>query len=155
MAVYDLKSEHPEKPRYRSTAKTGKHADPVWQVRWQPDDAEKKANFCSVSADGRVTQWTLVKNEIQHSDVITLAAEFGGDATDARRMESGTGFAFNNKVEQLFLVATEEGAIHKCSKAYSSKYLYTYRAHDMACYTVAWNEFHPRVFASCSAGVLV
>ena len=44
-----------------STAKNGKHTDPVWQVRWQKDDLDNNLNFYSVSSDGRVVQWTLVK----------------------------------------------------------------------------------------------
>lgn len=31
VAVYNLK-EHSDQPAYMSTAKTGKHTDPVWQV---------------------------------------------------------------------------------------------------------------------------
>ena len=50
-----------------------------------------------------------------------------------------------------FLVGTEEGKIHLCSKAYSGQYLQTFDAHNMAVYAVKWNHFHPRVFLSCSA----
>lgn len=64
---------------------------------------------------------------------------------------SGTCFAFNDDADHLFLVGTEEGQIHKCSRAYSSKFLHTYNAHSMAVYAVVWNPFHPRVFISCSA----
>jgi dynein intermediate chain 1 len=48
-------------------------------------------------------------------------------------------------------VGTEEGKIHKCSKAYSGQYLETYEGHHMAVYAVKWNPYHPRVFISCSA----
>lgn len=57
---------------------------------------------------------------------------------------------FNKHVDHLFLVGTEEGLIHKCSKAYNSQYLETYRGHTMPCYAVKWNAVHPHVF--CSAG---
>eukprot|EP00126_Sphaerothecum_destruens_P015254 Sdes_comp9191_c0_seq1m663 len=53
-------------------------------------------------------------------------------------------------MDHLFIVGTEEGKIHKCSKAYSSQYLETYDAHHMAVYSVKWNSFHPKVFMSCS-----
>lgn len=33
VAVYDLKKRGEEEPVYRSTAKIGKHTDPVWEVR--------------------------------------------------------------------------------------------------------------------------
>lgn len=51
----------------------------------------------------------------------------------------------------MFVVGTEEGLIHKCSKAYSGQYLETYEGHHMAVYRVKWNPYHPRVFISCSA----
>jgi len=60
-------------------------------------------------------------------------------------------FDFNKFNESLFLVGTEEGKIHLCSKAYSGQYLETYEGHYLAVYAVKWNVFHPRVFLSCSA----
>lgn len=48
-------------PLYMSTAKSGKHTDPVWQVRWQKDDLDNNLNFFSISSDGRVVCWTLIK----------------------------------------------------------------------------------------------
>ena len=39
---------------YQSTAKSGKHADPAWQVAWQDNDVDNKLNFYSVSSYGRV-----------------------------------------------------------------------------------------------------
>ncbi|KAL6762450.1 WD40-repeat-containing domain protein [Haematococcus lacustris] len=50
-----------------------------------------------------------------------------------------------------YLVGTEEGAIHKCSKAYSSEYLSTYLGHSLAVYAVKWNNIHHRTFLSASA----
>lgn len=37
-------------------------------------------------------------------------------------------------------MGTEEGKIHKCSKAYSGQYLETYEGHNMAVYTLRWAE---------------
>ncbi len=53
--------------------------------------------------------------------------------------------------EAVYLVGTEEGAVHKCSKAYSSEVLATYGGHAMAVYAVRWNCLHPRTFLSASA----
>lgn len=35
----------------------------VWmfQVKWQKDDMDNNLNFFSVSSDGRIVSWTLVK----------------------------------------------------------------------------------------------
>uniref|UniRef100_H2YH11 Uncharacterized protein n=1 Tax=Ciona savignyi TaxID=51511 RepID=H2YH11_CIOSA len=63
----------------------------------------------------------------------------------------GTSFDFHKKIDYLFLVGTEEGKIHKCSKAYSSQFLDTINAHHMSVDAVRWNPFHPDIFISCSA----
>ncbi len=58
---------------------------------------------------------------------------------------------FHKKDSHLFLIATEEGIVHKCSKAYSSQYLKSFKAHYMAVYRLAWNNFHDDIFITCSA----
>ena len=63
----------------------------------------------------------------------------------------GTSFDFHREKDYLFLVGTEEGQLHMCSKAYSSTFLETYNAHHMAVYKVEWNYYHSRIFITCSA----
>lgn len=63
VAMYDL-AKRRDDPLFRSAPKAGKHADPVWQVAWQGDDLDENSNFFSISSDGRVTQWTLLKTEL-------------------------------------------------------------------------------------------
>uniref|UniRef100_A0A3Q2X687 Dynein axonemal intermediate chain 1 n=1 Tax=Haplochromis burtoni TaxID=8153 RepID=A0A3Q2X687_HAPBU len=153
VAVYSLKEEGQE-PVYKSTAKTGKHTDPVWQVRWQSDDMDNNHNFYSVSSDGRVVSWTLVKNELVFTDIIRLTLSGAvSEGTEGAQggVSSGTSFDFHKQIDYMFLVGTEEGKIHKCSKTYSSQFLETYGAHSMAVDTVKWNYFHPKVFVSCSS----
>ena len=154
--VFDIRSRT-NRPIFQSTVKTGKHTDPVWQVSWQEEDLAKNLNFFSISSDGRVTLWTMSKNELQYTDVMELklvglqkdsAAE---EETSLAGLAGGTCFDFNRFSEHLFVVGTEEGKIHKCSKAYNSQYLDTFEGHNMAVYTCAWNHFHPRVFLSASA----
>ncbi|KAL6469861.1 hypothetical protein MHYP_G00209800 [Metynnis hypsauchen] len=154
VAVYNLKDDGPQ-PVYKSTAKTGKHTDPVWQVKWQEDDIDNNHNFFSVSSDGRVVSWTLVKNELVFTDIIKLSIEGpineGQEGMQLPAMACGTSFDFHKQTDYLFLVGTEEGKIHKCSKFYSSQLLETYVAHNMAVDAVKWNHFHPKVFISCSS----
>ncbi|XP_010879671.2 dynein, axonemal, intermediate chain 1, paralog 2 [Esox lucius] len=154
VAVYNLKEERPE-PVYKSSSKSGKHTDPVWQVRWQKDDMDNHQNFFSVSSDGRVVSWTLVKSELVFTDIIKLslvgAVSEGPEGVPPPTMACGTSFDFHKQINYLFLVGTEEGKIHKCSKAYSSQFLETYDAHNMAVDAVKWNQFHPKVFISCSS----
>merc|ERR1712159_706096 len=154
--VFDIRLKQ-NKPIFQSTVKNGKHTDPVWQVCWQEEDLAKNLNFFSISSDGRVTLWTMSKNELQFTDVMELklvgrqkdvSAE---EETSLCGLAGGSCFDFNRFSEHLFVVGTEEGKIHKCSKVYNSQYLDTYDGHHMAVYTVDWNSFHPRVFLSASA----
>lgn len=48
----------------------------------------------------------------------------------------GTAFDFHKRNDYLFVVGTEEGKIHTCSKAYSSQFLDSMDAHNMAVYRV-------------------
>ncbi|EDV26891.1 uncharacterized protein TRIADDRAFT_22484, partial [Trichoplax adhaerens] len=154
VAVYNVQ-EKVQDPIYKSTANNGKHTDPVWQVSWQKDDLDNHLNFYSVSSDGRVVMWTIVKNELHHTNVIELRMSDipteGPNGTQLFNLGCGTSFDFSKTVDYIFLVGTEEGKIYKCSKAYSSQYLDTYDAHHMAVYAVRWNYYHPDIFISCSA----
>mmetsp|Transcript_40851 Transcript_40851/g.65618 ORF Transcript_40851/g.65618 Transcript_40851/m.65618 type:complete len:688 (+) Transcript_40851:256-2319(+) len=153
--VYDVRSKL-NKPIYVSTIKTGKHTDPVWQVRWQEEDIAKELGFFSISTDGQVSNWIMSKSSLKMEPMMQL--KLIGNEKDEPDEEAtlsglagGCCFDFNSKSEHLFIVGTEEGKIHKCSKAYSGQYLETYDGHHMAVYGVKWNKFHPRVFLSCSA----
>ena len=136
-----------------------KHTDPVWQVCWQEEDLAKNLNFFSISSDGRVTLWTMSKSELQYTDVMELkltgiansGGEDGGEETSLVGLAGGSSFDFHSTSEHLFIVGTEEGKIHKCSKAYNSQYLDSYNGHYMSVYAVHWNKFHPKVFLSSSA----
>ncbi|CAH8517153.1 unnamed protein product [Heterobilharzia americana] len=154
VGVYSI-IQHKSGPLYLSTAKTGKHTDPVWEVRWQPHDLDGNLNFFSISADGRVTSWTLIKNDMGQFDAVILKMiANSADNTEPSRLISldcGTAFDFHRTQNHLFLVATEEGMVYKCSKAYTSQYLTVYEAHHMPVYRVAWNLFHPDIFITCSA----
>jgi len=144
------------KPTYISTMKTGKHTDPVWQVRWQEDKESKELNFFSISTDGRVAKWSMTKNELKMEQVVQLKLAINNfnnepDEICAGGLAGGCCFDFSMKLDYLFLIGTEEGNIHKCSKAYSGQYLETYEGHNMPVYTLKWNAFHEGVFISCSA----
>jgi WD40 repeat protein len=103
-----------------------------------------------------VVRLRLDKAAIEPDEGITLTAL--GTILNDRKTRSidehvgcGTSFDFNTHQDYLFIVGTEEGKIHKCSKLYSNQYLDTYDAHHMAVYTLRWNNFHPKIFISCSA----
>lgn len=152
VAVYNLKAG--VLPEYQSGSTT-KHSDPVWQIKWRADDLDGNKNFVSVSSDGRISLWTVVKNELNCSDIITLRIPGecfeGPDGTQLQILGSGTAFDFHSQQEGMFLVGTEEGRIHKCSLTYCSQFLETYDAHHMALYRIQWNLYHPNIFITCSA----
>jgi len=153
--VYDVRAKT-KKPIYQSTVRTNKHTDPVWEVRWNDDAASGTLNFFSISSDGRVSNWFLLKNKLESEEVMELKLMSGtgsgdDDETSLAGLAGGLCFDFNPQSEHLFLVGTEEGRIHKCSKAFSGQYLETYEGHTMAVYTVRWNPFHSKIFISASA----
>lgn len=43
--------------------KSGKHNDPVWQIRWDPEKNTKC--FYTVSSDGKLCSWSLVKSKLE------------------------------------------------------------------------------------------
>ncbi|KAL4609485.1 dynein intermediate chain 1, axonemal-like [Arapaima gigas] len=152
VAVYSLK-EKSTQPIYKSTAMSGMLTQPVWQVKWQKDNMDNNHNFFSVSSDGCVVSWTLVKNELVFTDVVSMgrAITEGLDGPQLPNPACGTSFDFHKQIDFMFLVGTEEGKIYKCSKNYSSQFLETYDGHHMAVDAVRWNHFHTKVFISCSA----
>lgn len=154
VAVYNILEKQNE-PTFLSTAKSGKHTDPVWQVKWQKNDLDDNLNFFSASADGRICSWSLVKDELIMSEIISLKiadqAPTGPDGSQLQILGCGTSLCFHKNIDYLYLVGTEEGKIHKCSKAYSTQFLDTIQAHTMAVEAITWNPYHPDVFISCSA----
>jgi len=149
--VYDIRSKV-KKAIYQSTVRTKKHTDPVWQVRWDPDTS-KNYNFYSISSDGRVTNWILMKNKLEPEEIIKLklVGKTADEESSLIGYAGGLCFDFNRFEKHVFLVGTEEGKIHKCSKAFSGQYLETYEGHTSAVYKVRWNPYHARTFISSSA----
>merc|ERR1740123_1377456 len=69
--VYDVRART-KKPIYQSTVRTNKHTDPVWEVRWNNDASSGTLNFFSISSDGRVSNWFLMKNKLESEEVMEL-----------------------------------------------------------------------------------
>ncbi|XP_075247342.1 dynein intermediate chain 2, ciliary-like isoform X2 [Convolutriloba macropyga] len=156
VAVYNMlqhQSFEPEvmrAPPIMSTAEE-KHADPVWQINWQKDDIDTNLVFFSVSSDGYVLSWTLVKNELKQNVKMVLQDTNAVESAEQPSLESGTAMAFHSDLDYLYLVGTEDGKIRTCSKAFSSQYLDTIQAHYMGVYKAVWNPFHNKIFMTCSA----
>eukprot|EP00831_Metopus_contortus_P047799 TRINITY_DN3871_c0_g2_i4.p1 TRINITY_DN3871_c0_g2~~TRINITY_DN3871_c0_g2_i4.p1 ORF type:complete len:767 (+),score=141.83 TRINITY_DN3871_c0_g2_i4:212-2302(+) len=161
--VYDIRIKGVKNnPIYQSTVRTKKHTDPVWEVHWNKKVGTRELSFFSISSDGRITKWTLMKNKLEPEDLIRLKmvappTEKGETRIDLDEEMALSGYAggmcfsFNKFNDHLFLVGTEEGRIHLCSVDFSGDYLRSYRGHYLAVYAVKWNPYHPDVFLSCSA----
>mmetsp|Transcript_10789 Transcript_10789/g.40337 ORF Transcript_10789/g.40337 Transcript_10789/m.40337 type:complete len:681 (-) Transcript_10789:75-2117(-) len=155
VSIYDIRVK-PIKPLVSSSITNGQHSDVAWQVLWDndPNAPPKTLSFNSISSDGRVTNWNYVKNELQHTDMIHLKLEdesIQNTQDPLTGLAGGISFSANQKKKNTFVVGTEEGLIHLCSKAYNSQYLNTYRGHHMSVYSVEWNKFNDDLFLSASA----
>jgi dynein intermediate chain 1 len=72
--VFDIRNKT-KQPIYQSSIKTKKHTDPVWQVKWNvsaKSSADAHNNFYSISSDGRVMNWILMKDKLEPEEVIRL-----------------------------------------------------------------------------------
>jgi dynein intermediate chain 1, axonemal len=139
---------------FKSSVETGTHSEPVWQVCWEKVDTQKALQFYSVSSDGKVYIWELSKSELKPEIAMQLRMQ-AADDEDGQTMAAGCCFDFNQVMpawkaddgvplvcthcsasaeaavsmqikEDVYIVGTEQGMVHKCSKAYSSEYLASY-----------------------------
>lgn len=67
------------------------------------------------------------------------------------RQTGGFSFDFIRGEPSMYLAATDEGTIHRCSKSYAEQYLESYYGHDGPVYKVRSNPFWSDVFLTCSA----
>ena len=139
-----------------STARNGKHQDIVWQVKWARDNLDGYLNFYSVSGDGRVTNWTIVKTALWFTDTLNITFSktlnnFSEEDTKTNLRDGGRCVAFNPNDDSMFLVGTDEGLIYKCTTEYSSRFLQTYPAHNTPIYNISWNPYVSSIFMTCAA----
>lgn len=155
--VFDVRSKS-KTPVYRSFAGDKKHSDIVWQIKWlKSDDPKQKQSFYSVSADGRVLCWTLMKDKLDCEEVFRLRfvdRRRKGKESDEPSLTSlaaGLTLDFCPGDRFSFIVGTEEGAIHRCSSTYSGEYQFSYEGHSLAVYKLRFHPFDKDVFMSASA----
>ncbi|XP_054720556.1 uncharacterized protein LOC129230178 [Uloborus diversus] len=154
VAVYDIRRSNSTPIAINRNTKL-EHIDIVIQVRWLPDNMDGQRNFCSISADSKVINWLLAKSELIPSEVINLRnsdpSTEVADSSDIVAGSCGTSISFHPAYNDMYLIGTESGLLHKCANLSTAQYLETYRDHGNVVYSVHWNPYHPRVFLSCSA----
>lgn len=137
-----------------------KHLESILEIDWvcksqgREDQAE---SLVSISADGKLLEWSMKKTlDVSELKQITQSAnpllnEQNEMHSRNFRYSGGFSFDFNKKDPNIYLIATEDGIIHKCSKSYKEQYLESYFSHTGPIYKVRHNPFHSDVFISCSA----
>jgi dynein intermediate chain 1 len=108
VVVYNLQ-RNTSKPAYISNASNGKHGELVWQVRWAPDNDDGYLNFHSISGDGRVSNWTLVKAALWCTNKLELSfsrplRNISEEFQTSILKDSGRAFAFKPDDPDLYLV---------------------------------------------------
>lgn len=157
------------------------HLGPVWEIKWIEREyhagEERSENIITSSTDGKVTQW-MIRKGFESVDLMKLKRigkkttpeqkdaqaqnqQGEGDAGKAgqkmrgeafiSRFAGGLGFDFYPKNNNIYLVATEEGFIHKCSCSYNEQYLQTYTGHTGPVYKVKWSPFVQDCFLTCGS----
>lgn len=162
IAIYNVRNRN-DMPALDSFESQGKHSSPVWQVRWVDRDQgigeERDEILISISADGRVTKWSIRKGfesadlmKLKRTNVARQSKE-GGKKSDALISRFAPGFCFDVHPNDpnVYLAGTEEGHIHKCSCSYNEQFLESYHGHTGPVYRLQWSPFLSDAFLSCSA----
>lgn len=170
VAVYDLRLKS-FKPMILSDIRHQKHMDPVWQVKWYYEKGQEDMVFYSISTDGKIFKWSFFKNKnsFEQEEIITFKYtdtqnELSNQGVELEEKEKGEenlifgnsggmclDFNKHDDFKHLFVCGTEEGHIYLCSVKHRGCYIQNFEGHTMGVYTVAWNVYHPKIFASCSA----
>ncbi|KND02527.1 uncharacterized protein SPPG_02986 [Spizellomyces punctatus DAOM BR117] len=173
IAIYDVRRKEDE-PVMDNSDLAGKHRDPIWELRWvereRGDEHARGETLVSVSTDGRVTQW-LIRKGLEYTDLMSLkrvtkqqeikagaaAGTAAGSAGSGNkpgsfiaRQSGGLCFDFNPKDNNIYMVGTDDGHIHRCSCSYNEQYLATYFGHTGPVNRIRWSPFLSGAFLSCS-----
>lgn len=136
-----------------------KHSDAVWEVHWVGKggkSSDKGEGLVSISSDGRIVEWSMKKG-LEYTDLMNLKRSTNPQNKDVPneginfRQTAGFSLDFLKGESSMYLVGTEDGAIHRCSKSYSEQYLDSYYGHSGPVYKVRCNPFWSDIFLSCSA----
>ena len=153
IAVFNFTAKS-EEPMYVSNAKSGKHADPVWQIKWAKDNLDGYLNFYSISGDGRVTNWTIVKTSLWFKDeykVFFNKPLYNSKEISGKLFDGARSIAFQPDKDENFLIGTEEGDVYLATTEYSSDFLTSYHGHVSPINKIMWNPFYPLIFITCAS----
>jgi WD40 repeat protein len=168
LALYDVRV-HGNSPALKTTVSTGQHTGTVWEVRWVQKGQEEGSGetLVSCSADGHVMEWSIKKGLERTSDLMKLkrapaaltdnhASAIPGKQGNQKeavlaRQSGGMCFDMHPVEPTTYVVGTEDGTIHQCSKSQNESYVATYKPHGEPVYRIRWNQFCPDFFITGSA----
>jgi len=94
--VFDVRRRE-NKHVFASDIKSGKHNDPVWDVRWAAHEggasASKDLSFYSISSDGSVATWVVTKSELKMEVLMTLKLTAAADSTKKPVLDPSVGLS--------------------------------------------------------------
>ena len=107
----------------------GKHSDAVWEVQWVSKggkSTDKGEGLVSISSDGRIVEWSMKKG-LEYTDLMNLKRQVHPSqkegVTEGINFRQAAGFSFDflKGESSMYLAATDEGTIHRCSKSYAEQ----------------------------------
>eukprot|EP00758_Cryptobia_borreli_P018793 Tbor_TRINITY_DN7478_c0_g1::TRINITY_DN7478_c0_g1_i1::g.14558::m.14558 len=166
LALYDIR-RHGNNPAMKTSVSTGQHTGIVWEAKWI-NRGNRGESLMSVSADGHVMEWSIKKGLERSADLMKLKrvpnqnSETGGNLVNAgksghvkeailSRQSGGMTFDVSPKDHTIYVVGTEDGTIHKCSKSQNENYLMDFKSHEEPVYRLCWSPFSSQYFLTCSA----
>jgi WD40 repeat protein len=154
VCIYDIREPN-IKPDLQSQNSTGKHTEPVWEIKWVQKENGLSQILTSISSDGKVNQWSMKKGLVPHTIMelkrIPNLAQLQGHQMPGTSREA-SGLCFDSAISgPQYFVGTEDGLLHKCSTSYNRQTLENYYGHTGPVYKVRCSPIHPDAFLSCSA----
>jgi hypothetical protein len=164
LALYDVRV-HGNAPALKTTVSTGQHTGTIWETRWVDKGKDRGETLVTISADGHVLEWSIKKGLERTSELMKLkrapnrnsegvgAVGKGAGTREAllSRQSGGMCFDINPRDQITYVVGTEDGTLHKCSKSQNENYVLDYKPHSEPVYRVRWSPFCPDYFLSASA----
>eukprot|EP00730_Choanoeca_flexa_P008128 TRINITY_DN12448_c0_g1_i1.p2 TRINITY_DN12448_c0_g1~~TRINITY_DN12448_c0_g1_i1.p2 ORF type:complete len:753 (+),score=192.08 TRINITY_DN12448_c0_g1_i1:3023-5281(+) len=146
-----------------SIAVDRKHVQPVWQLQFvslkgKLGADERVEMLVSASTDGKLFQWSVYRGLessllMQVKRVAPKSKAHRGNSNTAflARQAGVLAFDFNPKMANVYLIATEDGNVHRCSSTYPDSYLESYYAHTAPIHQIQYSPFDADLFVTCSA----
>ena len=165
LALYDVR-KHGNSPALRTTVSNEQHTGTIWEVKWVEKAKERSGSesLISISADGHVMEWSIKKGLERTRSLMRLKRQQSANGQGASayqknqgkeallaRQSGGMCFDVNWEDTLTYVVGTEDGTVHRCTKSQNENFLLDYAPHAEPVYRVRWSPFNYEYFITCSA----